>query len=326
VISLRDALNIVNAHTTTSTTQTIRFDPIVFATQPTITLSAGPLSLTDTRSTISIIGPVKIDGAGKSSVFRIASGVTADLTGLSITDGGIDLSGQPGGNLGGGIDNAGALTLTVCTVTGNTSGSGGGIYNTGTLTVLGDSVLSRNSATNGGGIYNTGTVTVQANSALDLYNNSATNGGGIYNTGSATIDNSTLSGNSASAGGGAIYNAGTLNTQADLLFSNSACWGGALANAGLGWAQDTGSSIYNNVAVEGAGIANYGVLLLGQTSIYSNDLRAATTGDVLPSGGVAEGGGLYNNVLGIASRGGSSMTNNYDADLTTLDNIFGSVN
>src|SRR5262249_43231751 len=69
---------------------------------------------------------------------------------------------------GGGIYNAGHLTLSGCTVSNNsargtaldtTSGNGGGIYNAGTLTVS-TSTLSGNFASNGfgGGIYNAGTL------------------------------------------------------------------------------------------------------------------------------------------------------------------------
>ncbi len=62
---------------------------------------------------------------------------------------------------GAGIANAGTLTLSDDTVTGNkTTLSGGGIYNTGMLTAL-DSTISNNQAAWGAGIANTGTLDVE---------------------------------------------------------------------------------------------------------------------------------------------------------------------
>ena len=56
-------------------------------------------------------------------------------------------------------DNAGTVTLTNSTVSGNSARNGGGIYNQGgALTLLTNSTVSGNSADNsGGGIYNAGT-------------------------------------------------------------------------------------------------------------------------------------------------------------------------
>ena len=80
-------------------------------------------------------------------------------------------------------------------VGGFTTGNGGGINNAGTLTVS-NCTLDANYAQLGGGIYNAGTGTL-AVSNTNLINNSAfnngSNGGGIYNAGTLTVDNSTLS-------------------------------------------------------------------------------------------------------------------------------------
>ena len=68
--------------------------------------------------------------------------------------------------------------------------SGGGIYNAGTMTVT-NSIIEGNSAiAHGGGIYNAGTMTV-TNSIID-HNNSAWNGGGIFNGVTMTVTNSTI--------------------------------------------------------------------------------------------------------------------------------------
>src|SRR5262249_44766017 len=80
--------------------------------------------------------------AASAGVFIIAAGVTATLQDLTIR------YGHPIGGAGGGIYNAGTLTLTHSTVRGNTATSvGGGIYNAGTLTLTRSTVRS-NTATN----------------------------------------------------------------------------------------------------------------------------------------------------------------------------------
>jgi hypothetical protein len=69
-------------------------------------------------------------------------------------------------NEGGGLSNHGETTLTGCTLTGNNANfDGGGIYNAGTLTIV-DSLITGNTvaegdfALGGGGIYNEGQLTV----------------------------------------------------------------------------------------------------------------------------------------------------------------------
>ena len=155
---------------------TISFDPAVFATQQTITLTA-QLELSNTALTTSITGPaagVIISGAGKSRVFQVDSGVTASLTGLTITGGSVS------GN-GGGLYNAGTTTVTSCAISGNSASSdGGGIANTGALAVAGTTSLTSDSASIGGSIYNSGNLTVTT-SGLAL-------AGTLTNAGSVVVD------------------------------------------------------------------------------------------------------------------------------------------
>jgi hypothetical protein len=116
---------------------------------------------------------------------------TASIERSTISDNLADFS-------GGGIVNAGQLTLTNSTVSGNgpepgaTALSGGGIENHGTMLVKGTQV-SGNLAEVGGGIDNPGTASlwnssVRANVATD-------SGGGIANTGSLTLKNTDVSDN-----------------------------------------------------------------------------------------------------------------------------------
>jgi hypothetical protein len=191
-----------NADTNPAGTE-IMFDPTVFntTTHPTIALSS-TLGLSETAGPEVIDGPganvVTINGGGTIGIFNVASGTTANIAGLTLTNG-YALAGD-----GGGIFNDGMLTVTNCTLSDNSASmGGGGILNGGTLTVT-NSTLSDNSASDdGGGIVNGGTLTV-TNSTLS--GNTSAFGGGIFNDGMLTVTNCTLSDNSASMGGGGIYN------------------------------------------------------------------------------------------------------------------------
>jgi hypothetical protein len=141
-----------------------------------------------------------VDGNQTQPVFFASSAITATLSRLTITNGHWG---------GGGILSGGRLTVTNCTISGNSvifGPGGGGILNEGTLEVT-NSTISGNSVTGaGGGIFNmAGTVTV-TNSTIS--GNSATGGGGgVLNDDAATIVNTTINGNTA-AGGGGLFNAG----------------------------------------------------------------------------------------------------------------------
>ena len=97
------------------------------------------LGLTDTTGTTTFTGPaagVTISSGGGSDprVFKIGTGVSAALSGLTITGGKND-----------GVFNLGTLTMANCTVSGNSSGgNGGGLLNSGTLTMT-DCTISGNS-------------------------------------------------------------------------------------------------------------------------------------------------------------------------------------
>ena len=92
----------------------IQFDPTVFGTPQTITLTS-TLNLSETD------GPTMIDGPGTSLLtisgnntvqdFLVDHGVTATLSGLTISGG---LSGD-----GGGIENEGAVTVADCMISNN---------------------------------------------------------------------------------------------------------------------------------------------------------------------------------------------------------------
>ncbi len=197
----------------------------------TITLTSGPLEIRKPSGTLTIQGPgagqLAISGGGHSQVFSIDPVSNVTISGLTIT-GGVAAN-------GGGIQNNGTLTLSDCTVQGNSAfgGSGGGIANTGSLSVLA-STISGNSTqlAPGGGLANTGTATISQSTVSGNTTSSAA-GGGIANAGTMTIVDSTLSGNTAlgSAGGG-ISNTAGLTLADDTISGNTASGsGGGISNA-----------------------------------------------------------------------------------------------
>jgi HYR domain/Secretion system C-terminal sorting domain len=205
--SLRDAIE--NA----CSGSTITFDPSVFGSAQTITLTSGVLTL-DKSLTITGLGAklLTISGNNADRVFLINASVTATITGVTITDGfSIPIPTAFNTKNGGGIFifGSGQLTLNNCTISNNVTGSagnGGGICNNGTLTVTNSTISGNTTSGDGGGILNNGqnaTLTV-TNSTISGNTSTASNGGGINNTGTMSVSNSTITNNSASAGGGII--------------------------------------------------------------------------------------------------------------------------
>ncbi len=316
--SLRAAINYADMLTGPST---ITFDLAVFgATPQTITLTLGELTLSNT-ATITVVGPgddlLTVNGGGTSRVFDIGGG-SAALEGLTISGGNADTVYN---NSGGGIrENGGALSLSDCTVSGNsTTGQGGGLceYN-GTLSLF-DCTVSSNTAPDGGGglCGNGGTLSL---SDCTVSGNSAPTrgGGGLYDLGgTATLTNCILSGNSALAGGGLSNSLSSRTTLTDCsVSSNSSTRGGGLLNEGtLGAAAlsltDCTVSSNSAGAGQGGGLCNDGLAELTDCTLSGNtaanggglfDKLGAELTDCTLNGntaagvGVGEGygGGLYN--------------------------------
>jgi hypothetical protein len=218
-VSLRDAVAKANA----GGGATITFDPKVFATHQLISLTAanGGLELSEIFGSIKIVGPaagVSIGGPNATGIFVVDPSVTATFTGLTLVGGGTSSEGFSTA-----VNNSGNLTISTCTITGNT---GGGIENNSGTLLLENSTVSDNSVPYGsaGGIFNSGAATIidcniSDNSGLfgglNLSHTEtvrprlgapATVAGGIYNDGTLKLTNSTLSGNSNVGNGGAILN------------------------------------------------------------------------------------------------------------------------
>ncbi|MCI5130913.1 MAG: hypothetical protein D3904_05175, partial [Candidatus Electrothrix sp. EH2] len=216
----------------------------------------------------------------------------------------------------------GNFTLNEATVTGGNSHYGGGIANlwwSGTL-IVNNSTISGNSVSSGdhhrqralgGGIYNRGTLvltnsTVSGNSIPYINGEGEwAKGGGIYNEGDLTLTNSTVNSNSVAcgndqgqmAGGGGIGNWADDNTTFTLTNStvsdNSAvcertqgqtAYGGGIENRGDMAVTLNNSKIIGNSAGHGGGIANFGSIIVNNSTISGNAAAAS----------FGEGGGIYN--------------------------------
>jgi CSLREA domain-containing protein len=251
----------------------------------TIVLAAGPsyhLTATLTLSGNFAIagagaGSTTIDAGGTGRVFDVQATASVGVRDLTITGGRApDAAAAPndspgiGGQSGGGIRNAGTLTLTNVTVTGNRAGNGsnggsasggdgqqggaggggGGVVNTGSLTLDHSTVVNNQAGQGGSG---SGSVGVGGKGGM------GGPGGGILSTAVSTLIvlSSTVSGNTAGAGG-----AGSIGT--------SGATGG-----------DGG---------DGGGIATAAALTLTASTISGNAAGAGGTGGYLPNNKAVVGG------------------------------------
>jgi hypothetical protein len=295
-------------------------DTIVFAlTYPaTITLS-NTLSITQN---LTIQGPgashLAISGNHAVEVFSVGPGVIAALSRLTI-EGGDDTTGS---DVGGGIYNAGTLTLTNSTVSDNYSGSGGGIYNAGTLTLT-NTIVSSNLATVGGGVWNAGTLTI----TFSTFSNYAeASGAGIWNGGgTVTVSNSTFSDNAIDdfCGGGIDNQGGALTVTNSTFSDNYASCGGGIENGG-GALTVTNSTFSGNSADVGGGIDNCCGALTVTNSTFSGN--SATVG-----GGISGTVNLKNTILansfsggncsGTAISGGHNLSDDASCDFTGVGDL-----
>ncbi|MCM2371630.1 dockerin type I domain-containing protein [Aporhodopirellula aestuarii] len=224
-----------------------------------------------------------------------------------------------GAGSGGGIFNAGILTVTDSFINDNQANRAGGGIETvaGTTTTLTDVVLNRNNAGvvpavgapgNGGGLHVTGDGNVTIVRGTVNENVSASEGGGLWNgsgtmtIAGTTIEDNTASGNAADNGGGGIFNdAGTLDIDNATIEGNQAdgvsgSGGGVFSLAGIVTIDNT--TIENNSANRAGGGVEIveGTMTLTGVDLLNNDVDGGGTTATTPNPG--NGGGLH--VTGLA--------------------------
>jgi hypothetical protein len=166
--TLRSAINQVNLDGAQGVADSISF---ATGSDTQIVLQQGPLELT-AGANVSIWGTgsagiqMVVTGSG-SNIFQVDYGAALDLHELTLAGGNTNAN-------GGAINNAGTLTLSLCTFVDDTAGGmGGAIYNTGTLDTHYASTFSGNSAQLGGAVYNA------AGATASLYGSFVNNSAGV---------------------------------------------------------------------------------------------------------------------------------------------------
>lgn len=302
----------------------------------TLTISVG-LSDDDVAAIgdLDITNPVAIQGsqvvvrAGgglNGRLFHVLTGATATVSDIILVDG------RPRGS-GGGIFNAGTLTLDGVRVINNIAGSsflgtagghGGAIYNSGTLTMT-DTELSNNKAGNGGtpffcfsscnggdggngghggNLYNAAAGVVVA-TASEIRGGDVGNGGAGDN---AEGPGSFFGGDGGDGGdGGGVFNSGGTVTLTDTVVLNNAAEGvGGAPGTGVGLGS---SGVAGSASVGGGGIFNDGgTMTINGGSTVGNSNTARNGGGIYNDGGTvtiadstvgpntatSSGGGIYN--------------------------------
>ncbi|MBY0280167.1 right-handed parallel beta-helix repeat-containing protein, partial [Candidatus Binatia bacterium] len=257
--SLRGALSVANGRSGDDSTIVLPSGTYLLTTVASCVLHTGQFGAHNiTATTLCISGritirgqqnaaSVVIDGGGTGRVFVVGNDAPARIEQVTIR-GGAQLGGSLYGG-GGGINNAGDLTLVDAIVTANFArGGGGGIYNSGTLHIHRSRIVHNTAANAGGGVVSDSfNIPVDASitdSTIAENTSNEAQGGGIFiyggNQGGRTeIKRSTISGNEATlSGGGGIFVAGnrsTVDVENSTISGNRAGWyyGGGLWSTGV---------------------------------------------------------------------------------------------
>ena len=196
-------------------------------------------------------------------------------------------------------------TVTLSNVTirnglvGGAVARGGGIYNAGTLTINNCNIATNHVKASGGswgaGIYNAGSLIVNNSTVSENKAGPISGGGGIYSTGALTINNSTIAGNSANLGGGIVGGA-TINKST--VSANTAYVGGAIHSGALVLINSTLSG--NAASKQGGGVNNIGTLNVFSSTFSGN--RAANGGGIFNNGGTTR---MQDSIIANSPSGGN---------------------
>ena len=143
---------------------------------------------------------VVVNGSAIQSfrIFNVTSG-TVTIARLTIAGGRVGNASE----VGGGVQNAGNLTLSACTISSNTSAnSGGGVFNSGTIVLSNCTVANNSSGTSGGsGVKNVGNATLNGCTIIGNTQGGGSNvGAGVANSGTVHVRNTVIAGNSIIVG------------------------------------------------------------------------------------------------------------------------------
>ncbi len=270
--------------------------------------ASGDLDITESVRLIGA-GPglTVIDGSQATSVDRVlhvlATAEEVTFARLTITGGEAMADCACGGNLR--VDDNATVTLVDVAVENGRASSGGGIHNAGALTMHRVSIVANEALTggaSGGGLRNAGKLLIEDSTVAG--NQAGQTGGGIDSDSAdtMTIYRSRLAGNSAGTAGGAVASGGEIDIQYSLIEGNDAQTCGAMLTTAAG--QLMFSAVLHNTAVaEGGGLCDLGGIfvrhstLSGNTAALGGALYAQSGQTLLDNSTVARnlgGGGVHN--------------------------------
>ena len=157
--------------------------------------------------------------------------------------------------------------------------------------------------TSGGGLYNVGSSTLTLNNSIVSGNTASNEGGGIYSDATLTLNNSTVSGNTGYDGGG-IFNDGTLTLNNSTVSGNTASdnyGGGGILNNGTLTLYS--STVGSNTAVDGGGLLNFSSMALNGSTVSGNTASK-------------DGGGIDNDG-GVVMLNNSTVSGNTSSDASS---------
>ncbi|MBX8486040.1 DUF4347 domain-containing protein [Pseudomonas cichorii] len=252
------------------------------------------------------VADVTLDGQNRTSVIRVTSGTTATFDGLIITRGLASTSGSNSGSaiavadaVGGGINNAGNLTLRNVTVTANSAAGGGG----------GGGVLSPNVGGGGGGGGGIGGQNGATGGSAGSYvptapsANTGGNGAGFN-----TVYMGGRGGNASGGGAGSIGSSGYTNGGA----GGTATSGGRTIGGGGGGSGFDATGGRGGSAVGGIYNASTGTLAIIGTSTISSNIGAGGGG----GGGGTIGGNGGRGIGAIWNKGALNITSTNNAAMS----------
>ncbi|MEO8398015.1 MAG: choice-of-anchor Q domain-containing protein, partial [Chloroflexota bacterium] len=321
--SLRGAINYANLYTGTDT---ITFDPTIFASAQVITLTS---DLPGIWTDMSISGPgadkLTIDGNHSHRPFRtdnVLGHALVSISEMTIANG--YAAPTSNGGYGGAIYNfIATLTISNVVFTGNSTDpgyQGGALFAQQSIVTINDSTFSNNSAGYGGAIAHPGnpygsTFTINNSTFTGNYgefgggaiagvggpsivinhstftNNNTSNehgqGGAIY--GYATITDSTITGNSAS-GGGAFYGSNVSIVGSTISHNSTSSNGSAITADYLSLINSTVSENTSFLAYDDC--SNCGTVIESGNTTIINSTIANNHAPLLQSGGVNFSGTL----------------------------------
>lgn len=274
--SLRGAITHANHHP--ESIYTIQLLPVTYIlTQPGASEDENLTGDLDIWVDLELVGAGSgttfLDGNQTDRILDIQRGAMVSIADLQIVNGA-----TPAGQPGGGILNAGALTMNHIKLATNHAGDG----------VPGDENHDGGKGGSGGGLYNSGQVSI---SSCDFVNNQAGAGGDAPGRNYDWLS----AGNGGN--GGAVYSVGEMEIVDSVIASNRAGNGGSGLLCWPSCSRDWGAR--GGQGGLGGGLANFGALSIQNTLFHQNQAGAGGNGgDGFLLGGYGgqggEGGGIAN--------------------------------